>query len=156
MKTKLYAIPYCLAVFVIALVLGTSFAQAGPKPSIFFWWPGHWEQDLSRLYLEDGKTPQPGQWENDAWRPVDWVVGAGGAQAMMDALYREDIIRDRYEDDGLAVVKVGQGFMQLSGRDKRRVAAFVDAVCGYGTFELRHYRKETPLGLYTPYGLQLQ
>ena len=116
--------------------------------------------DFSREYLNDAKTPHQAIYAMDPWTPEDWTRNRGSEKGVMDDLYINGIVTDQYMDDGIPVLQVGQHFMELSGNDKRRVAAYVDSVFGItqnnGTFILEHWDKEEPIGIYTKAGLQLQ
>ena len=151
-----------LALFVLVLSILSASAEAGPKPSIFFWWESHWEQDPARPYLDEAKIPHNARWDRDTWKPEDWAEAKGGAREMIEELYLQGILTDQYTDDDIPVLEVGQGFMNLSGQERLRVVKFIDHVFEVttsqenGMFYLYHHRKEKPIGIYTKHGLQLQ
>jgi len=115
-----------------------------------------------RPYYEDSKIPHNVQWDYEGWNPQSWIADKGSAKAVMDDLYAGKIITKQYIDDEIPILEVGDGFMDLSTREKRRVAAFVDHVFGVtktspnGTFIVKRAGADDPIGLYTKHGLQLQ
>jgi hypothetical protein len=119
--------------------------------------------NLTRPYLEDGKTPNNAQYENDTWKPEDWVEAMGTKKKMIDRLYSKHIITNQHTTRvGLPVLDVGNPFLMLGDRAKRHVAAFVDYAFGItasspdGTFLVELDKGDVPLGVYTKDGLQLQ
>lgn len=118
--------------------------------------------DEVRPYLNDSKIPHNVQWENDTWKPEDWIEGKGSAKNVIDGFYAADIITDQHEDGDTPVLEVGQGFMKLSEQDKRRVVMFVDQVFKVtdaapdGMFYVRHKKSDKVLGIYNKDGLHLQ
>lgn len=164
-----------LAVFILlAAALPAKPAQALDWPWNWGWpweWDWAWFGDDDPAYghyhphLEGPKVPHNVQWADDAddWRPQEWIDAKGSAKAVMDGLYSARIVTDQYESGGVPVLEVGQGFMDLSGRDKRRVAAFIDYAFGItknteaGVFYIYHFADdENPVGIYGHGGLQLQ
>jgi hypothetical protein len=114
-----------------------------------------------RPYLEEAKIPHNSQWADDQWRPQDWIDSRGGsAAAVIDGFYESGIITDQYTDGDIPVLEVGQRFLELSDQDKRRVAAFVDETFGItrqsGLFLINFHKNDTPVGVFTAQGLQLQ
>lgn len=153
-----------LAATVGCLLFGAApVAQAGSKPWIWSWDFTHWEHLDFVPYLENGTDPHNAQWERSPWKPRHWTQQRGGKDGrVIEALYRADILRDQYEDDGLPVLEVGPGFYKLGGEDKRRVTAMVDRAYGittgrpYGLYMIYDWRTKKPVGSYTYYGLQTQ
>ena len=82
------------------------------------------------------------------------------AKAVIDGFYSSGIVTDQYSDDDIPVLEVGQRFLELSDQDKRRVAMFIDDTFGitkaHGLFLIYFHKHETPVGLFTSEGLQLQ
>lgn len=147
-------------------------ARAEPKPTSLGWWPWHyWNLDFSKRYLEDGKTPHPSQWEFDAWTPDTWTNDRANEDAVIQGFYDTNILSRQYVDkglipilhkgEGIPVLEVGQNFLRLSDKDKRRVVAYVDSVWGItakegGMFYVNYKEWNKPIGIYTKNGLQMQ
>lgn len=119
--------------------------------------------DFSKPGLYDGKTQHLAIYEMDDWTPEVWTENRGTEKAVMDDLYIHGIITNQFFDDEVPVLEVGQHFMELSGNDKRRVAAYVDHVFGItgrspnGMFMIQHEKYcDEPIGYYTKEGLFLQ
>ncbi|MCC7305782.1 MAG: hypothetical protein IT558_05935 [Alphaproteobacteria bacterium] len=154
-----------IAILPILVFLVAAPVQAAPKPTYWDWWPGHWDKDMARPHLEDGKMPHNSQWENDKWTPQDWTASRGSEMDVLQGLYDADILRDQYRNgDNIPVLQVGPNFLRLSGQEKRRVAAYIDQVFGItssspdGMFYIYLSRGwfADPIGTYTRRGLQLQ
>lgn len=137
-------------------------AHAWSGPWFLDWWDSHEENTDFEPYLEAGKHPHNGQWDNSPWRPEHWVAQRKNAQALMDGFYRADILRGQYTEDDVPVLEVGPGFYMLGGQDKRRVAETVDYLYQItarnenGMFMLVDWDTEEPVGSYTRHGLSLQ
>ena len=138
-------------------------AKADPKPWVFGWWPEHFQNQDFRPYLEGPKIPHNSQWDRDTWAPEDWITHGGGERAVMDDLMRSNIITGQdVDDEGVPILKVGRGFINLSGQEKRRVVRFVDHVFGMtkktnnGMFYLYYTDIKKVVGVYTRHGLQIQ
>jgi hypothetical protein len=156
------------AVFVALLALigaGLSTqAHANGKFGPFAWEPSHWEQlHEFQPYIEHPTQTQNQQWENDPWTPSTWAQQRGdGAKRVVDDLFRVDIFRKQYVEDGVPAVQVGPNFYNLGGNDKRRVTAMLDEFYGitkskvFGMFMLYDWNTHQPIGSYTQYGLQLK
>ncbi|GJL86191.1 MAG: hypothetical protein DHS20C02_19660 [Micavibrio sp.] len=120
------------------------------------------DHDDVRPYLNDSKIPHNTQWDNDDWKPEDWIASKGSAKRVIDGFYAANIITDQYVDDDIPILEVGQGFMELSELEKRRVVMFVDhafqvtSAAPDGMFLIHHQKSDEPLGIYTKNGLQLQ
>lgn len=163
-KAKIMLFIRTFYLFLGALMIFSTTAEAGSKPwPNYWWWPTHWEdQPITKAYLRGGTIPQNTQWSQDGWHPLDWINDRGSAEAVIEGFYHADIIRDQDEDDDIPVLEIGPNFMELSPRDKRRVAHFIDFVYGItdqtdaGVFRIVHYHSCDPVGLYTKHGLQLQ
>lgn len=157
----------------LLLAFAATDAQAKPKPTYWFWWPGHWENQDFKPHLDDPEMPHNVQWEpglyigND-WHPQVWIDSAGSVRAVLDGFYNNDIIRKQDVDGDIPVLIVGDGFMRLSGQEKRRVADFIDYVfqvtstAPVGMYSIYYARTKTlfgrgdPIAMYTKTGLQLQ
>jgi hypothetical protein len=156
-------------------ILGSaSSAYAQPKPWYWSWWPSHWEDQNFKPYLEDAKIPHNTQWiqgqyVDSEWHPQDWIESKGSFRAVMDGFYNNDIIRKQDVTwRGMPILIVGDGFMRLSGQEKRRVTDFVDYVfqvtntAPTGMYTIYYDRTKTlfgrgrPIGIYTTSGLLLQ
>ncbi len=125
--------------------------------------PNNKDHSEVQPYLEEAKTPHNIQWDDDDWTPEDWIASRGTAKNVMDGFYASDIITRQFVGtNDIPVLEVGQGFMQLSTHEKRRVVVFVDHVFEVtasspnGSFFIRHARSGDAVGLYTRQGLQLQ
>ncbi|MCC6597554.1 MAG: hypothetical protein IT559_02045 [Alphaproteobacteria bacterium] len=117
--------------------------------------------DPTRPYLEGARLPNNSQWAEDEWTPQAWIDSRGSAAAVIEGFYETDIITDQYTDGDTPVLEVGQRFLDLSGQDKRRVAAFFDDTFGItntekGLFLIRFEKRSVPVGIFTKQGLQLQ
>lgn len=162
-----------LCSFTLLFAFTAGDAQAKPKPTYWFWWPGHWEDQDFKPHLEDPRMPHNTQWEqglyvDSEWHPQKWIDSAGSMRAVLDGFYNYDIIREQDVDGDIPVLVVGDGFMRLSGQEKRRVADFIDYVfrvtstAPAGMYSLYYVRTKTlfgrgdPIGMYTKAGLQLQ
>ncbi len=148
----------CIQMVTIALAAGIS-APAQAQIGKYIWGPPN--TNPVRPYLEEGKLPHNSQWNDDGWTPQDWVASRGGStKAVIDGFYNSGIITDQYTDDDIPVVEVGQRFLQLSDQDKRRVMMFVDETFKItqqnGSFMIYFHKYDTPVGLFTAQGLQLQ
>lgn len=147
-----------------AIMLAAAAAQAQPKPTIFGWWPDHWErQFFEEPYLENGKHTHNRQWDNSPWRPEHWAQQHNGdAMEVIRGFYRARILTNQYTHNNIPVLEVGPGFYMLGGEDKRRVARMIDYVYGittdelYGKFMLHDWRSKRAIGSYTAFGLQIQ
>lgn len=163
---------YILLFLAFFLILPSS-VNAEPKPWYWSWWPSHWENQDFRPHLMDPKTPHNAQWHarwnpSNGWTPEDWIAAEGSVDAVLKNLYDAEIIKEQTEDDDIPLLIVGDGFMHLSGQEKRRVVDFID----YG-FQVtarpenaffyiyydrtkRLWSRGDPIGVYTETGLQLQ
>lgn len=128
----------------------------------YFIWgmPNH---DEVRPYLEEAKIPHNSQWADDEWSPQDWIDSMGGnPMNVIQGFYDAGIITDQYFDDEKPVLEVGQTFLDLGSKDKRRVVAFVDEVFGVtkfngaGTIFILFHEDDLPIGEFNKDGLQLQ
>lgn len=163
-----------LAIFcTIFLIFSASTAEARPKPWYWSWWPAHWDDQDFKPHLEDPKMPHNTQWQNglyndEDWHPDNWIKAKGSMRAVLDGFYKNDIIREQDVDYETPVLIVGDGYMNLSGQEKRRVAAFIDYAFQVTNstpvemYLIYYARTKTifgrgrPIGMYTPKGLQLQ
>lgn len=143
---------------IIALTAGITLpaqAQIGK----YIWGPPN--TNPVRPYLEEGKMPHNSQWSDHGWTPADWVASRGGStKAVIDGFYSSGIVTDQYTDDDIPVLEVGQRFLDLSDQDKRRVTMFIDDAFKItqqnGLFLIYFKKYDTPVGLFTAQGLQLQ
>jgi hypothetical protein len=124
---------------------------------------GSGDEVFTRPELEDGKTPHNIQFADDPWTPQEWIDSRGSVSAVVDGFYKAGIVtnQSRHWRTGVPILEVGQGFMRLSGQEKRRVAKFMDYTFenteGYGgTYLLRHAASGDSIGVYNTEGLQLQ
>lgn len=139
-------------------------ALADPKPWPRLWWgEHHWQHQLTDLeYLHDAKIPHATRWERDEWRPQDWIDSRGSADAVIRGMFREGVIYSQRSDGDIPVLVAGQTFLDLSMRDKIRVARFLDHVYGIsrnsenGLMRIVDFATGQPIGIYTSAGLQLQ
>lgn len=116
-------------------------------------------------YLEDAKLPHNSRWADDEWEPQDWIESRGGnPMNVINGFYDAGIITDQYFDDDIPVLEVGQTFIELGAKDKRRVVAFIDDVFGVTqntkagviVIYLDHKGGDVPIGEFNKNGLQLQ
>ena len=158
----------------VFILFAASSAQANPKPWIWSWWPSHWHNQDFKAYLEDSKMPHTTQWESglypgQQWHPQNWIDAEGSIRDVMDGFYANDIIKSQDVDGDMPVLVVGDGFMRLSGQDKRRVTDFIDYVfrvtttAPAGMYTIYYdrtdhwlYGRGTPVAMYTDKGLSLQ
>jgi hypothetical protein len=147
--------------FVIT-VSASSMVYAEPKPWIWSWWPGHWENLDFEPYLEPAKHPHNSQWDESDWQPEHWISQRKDAIDTLQGFYFADVLRGQYYDDDLPVLEVGPAFYRLGGHDKRRVTALVDSIYEVttsrpnGMFMLYDWKSKKPVGAYTQHGLQIQ
>ena len=118
---------------IFILLATSSAAQAGAKPWIWSWWPSHWHNQDFQPLLEDPKHPHNVQWQSGLyaaqdWHPQNWIKAEGSVRGVMDGFYENDIIKNQDVDGDMPVLIVGDGFMRLSGQEKRRVTDFIDYV----------------------------
>ena len=147
-----------VAITCIFILFTSATAQAEPKPWIFSWWPGHWDDLDFHPYLEGAPHAHTSQWDDDGWTPKDWVQRTGGDElSTVRRFYKVGILQDQYVDDGIPVLVVGQPFFQLGGQDKQRVMDLIDHVYGItstangnGIFKICDGDEE--IGIYTKYG----
>lgn len=150
----------------------------------------HAESQKSGMYLENPRHVQVPQWEHEDWYLEDWFTQVKGMD-MVKGFYKADIFRDQYQvvqkpkveeknpvfkffknlempdlstvkkNNGLRTLVVGPAFYHLSGFDKRRVVAVLDATYGVtqhnkkSTFVLQDWNTEKIIGVYDQYGLRL-
>lgn len=156
-----------MRMMVLGAVLGFSLmtaapAQAEPKPWIWGWWPGHWQNLDFIPHLENGTHPHNIQWDKVVWKSGDWIAQRESELELIHGFYTADILRDQYVEDDVPVLAVGPGFYMLGGHDKRRVTETIDDAYGvttsrvYGMYRLVDERTDRPIGAYTKYGLQIQ
>ncbi len=151
------------AVFCTALLF-SGLAHAESKILGIYWGTGHWRNvDFDQPYLEKAKPIHNRQWDAENWKPADWASQRGGdPMNVVNDLFAAGIFTGQDERDGVPVLKVGKTFYRLGGQDKRRAVAMVDAAYGItgskenGMFFLDDGKTESPVGIYTKYGLQLQ
>lgn len=150
---------------VTVLFFGIFAASASHASGIgdYIWGPP--QSDFVRPYLEKAKLPHNSRWADDEWTPQDWIESRGGnAIAVINGFYEAGIISDQYFDDDVPVLEVGQNFLELGAKEKRRVVAFVDDVFGVTKFSqagviliyFQADKKDEPVGLFSAQGLQLQ
>ena len=143
-----------------------SMVWAEAKPVPLFWWSNHWEQQDFKPHVEDSRISHDYRWESDEWAPRDWISRHGSTEGALDALKSANIIKD-FDDTSFwgkektPVLEVGYAFMQLSSRQKRRVAKFVDYAYNVseksssGVMLLEDAKTNVTIGTYTKLGLQL-
>lgn len=152
------------------LILGFSSSFAVAEPKRFGGWSKKqtYYNQMSNFgpYLEDSRHVQIPQWEHEDWYLEDWFTQEKGMD-MVKGFYEADIFRDQFQDqkkDTVTSVKtlvVGPGFYHLSGFDKRRVVAVVDATYGVtqadktASVVLEDWYTKRPIGVYNKYGLKL-
>lgn len=113
-------------------------------------------------YLADQDIRKRSLWDNDNWKPQDWIDAVGGNKAVLNDFYDDGILTEQYTDgDNLPVLEVGETFMQLSSLDQRRVLQVVDHIFEItsseenGSFYVYHHEKKShPLGMYNKHGFQ--
>lgn len=136
---------------------------AGPKPTIWAWWPKHWTGLDFKPYIDNPTQSHNSQWDQQNWKPADWAAQRGGSgMKVISGFYKADILRSQTIDDEIPVVTVGPAFYMLGGNDKRRVMETIDQEFQIttgkpnGMFMLRDWNTRRDIGSYTAYGLQLQ
>ena len=155
---------YIVAFACCLMVLGSfSSAYAGrdltPKFLEYLFTPA--PKDLNRPYMVHKRDAYDSDWEYPHWSPYEWARDVGTAQDVIEQFYATGVLRDQYVDDGTPILQVGQTFLELSGRDQRRVVKFVafafgvDGLTGNGVMEICLERKGEPLGLYSQGLVQL-
>lgn len=152
-----------LSLFLAGLVLSASFpALAGPKFGSLWWWESHWRNQDFVPYYANGTDPHNSQWDNNEWKPQDWITMNGGNGAdLINRWYTAEIIDRQYYDDGVPYLDVGINFYHLSGFDKRRVMDTINYVYQItakspSMFYLKDPQTDQVIGYYSPDGLILQ
>ena len=132
-------------------------ADAERRPGYFF----DCGKDVhDRMYLQSNENAYDSAW-NDSWKPVDWADSAESAQAVIDNFYARRVLTDQFLNRDTPVLEVGQGFIDLSSQDQRRVVRFVayafdiDGLTGNGAMQVQLDRKDAPVGLYNRGKVQL-
>ncbi len=151
-----------LIVFSIFIgVLGVSGqAQARQSHGLFYYFFTPAEDDHDRHYMNEWKNAYDSDWEY-RWSPRMWADDVEAAQGVIDGFYKSGILKDQYVDDGVPVIQVGQRFLDLSGRDQRRVVKFVayafdiDGFNNTGAMNIVLERECVPLGVYSQGKVQL-
>lgn len=132
-------------------------------------------------YLENSRHSQIPQWEHKDWYLEDWFTQEKGMD-MVKGFYKADIFRDQFQtqpvlehqksysswlktekkiNNHIKTLVVGPGFYHLSGFDKRRVVAILDATYGVtkydktASFILEDWNTLRPIGFYNQSGLTL-
>jgi len=82
------------------------------------------EDDHDDHYLHEGKYAYDSDWEN-GWNPLMWAESYDEAQTLVDQFYADGVVVDQYMNDEKPCLEVGQRFLELSGRDQRRVVKFM-------------------------------
>ena len=136
---------------------------SGAKPTIWAWWPRHWDNLDFKPYIDNPTQVHNGQWDQVNWTPADWAAQRGGDNMkVISGFYKADILRSQITDDDIPVLVVGPAFYMLGGHDKRRVMETIDnefqITAGKlnGMFMIRDWNTKRDIGSYTSYGLQLQ
>lgn len=154
----------------LVLVLGFLPSLANAEPKRFGGWSKkqtHYNQ-MSNFspYLEESRHVQIPQWEHKDWYLEDWFTQEKGID-MVKGFYEADIFRDQFQNKkkdtitGVKTLVVGPGFYHLSGFDKRRVVAVLDATYGVtqrdktASFVLEDWFSKRSIGLYDKNGLKL-
>lgn len=169
----------------LVLILGfiPSFSQAESKKF------GRWSKEQSYYnqmsnfspYLEDSRHVQIPQWQHKDWYLEDWFTQEKGID-MVKSFYEADIFRDQFQtkqkpptdfwslerykpypkiNNHVKTLVVGPGFYHLSGFDKRRVVAVLDATYGVtknnknAAFVLEDWHSKRLIGVYNQNGLEL-
>jgi hypothetical protein len=157
----------CLALFTLVFTGFSVPAKAAFWDNLICWFTpctGSGSENFTRPYLEDGKKPHNVQHADDDWVPADWVDEQHSKQQVMSGLYSAGIITDQSRNvlNNQPEIEVGQGFMRLSGQEKRRVIQFVDYVSGFtkadpaATILIHHKASGDQVGYYNAEGLILQ
>ena len=158
----------------VFILFAAADAQASPKPWYWSWWPSHWDNQDFKPYQEDSKLPHNVQWKSglyagQEWHPENWIKAKGSIRAVLDGFYDNNVIKGQDVDGDMPVLIVGDGFMRLSGQEKRRVTDFIDYVfqvtttAPAGMYTIYYDRTDNwlfgrgnPIGMYTDKGLSLQ
>ncbi len=157
---------------IFALVIAATPAKAEPKPWVWGWWPGHWDNQDFKPHIDHPTQPHNIQWKNGLygqdWHPENWIRAKGSAEEVIKGFYKAGIVTDQTSEDGVPVLEVGDAYLRLSGQEKRRVAEFMDYVFHVTDtspakmFYIFHEDSGfliwpgRPVGMYTKAGLQLQ
>jgi hypothetical protein len=115
-------------------------------------------------YLYDGYSSHNQTLRHEDWELADWAPTRADARRMVGQFVRLNIFTDGTpwrSAYGADRVRVGHGFYRLSAFDQRRVLSVFDALYGStrktaGTLFLEDDDTGRVIGLYTPWGLQLQ
>lgn len=146
-------------------------STSSPTSKKFGRWPEehkHYGQMTNfQPYLEDSRHVQVPQWEHEDWYLEDWFTQEKGMD-MVKGFYKADIFRDQFQpknrrgqNEGIKRLVVGPSFYRLSGFDKRRVVAVLDATYGVTQRDknaaviLEDWHTKRDIGYYTKDGLRL-
>jgi len=154
---------FLFSVLLLGLLLPTT-AKAEPKAFLdLWWWSSHWKNQDFKPYYQDGNLPHNTQWAGRNWQPKDWIEMDGGdVNALMQKFYNAGFIKEQYVKHDVPYLEVGTNFYHLSGYDKGRVMATVDAIYKVTDnqprmFYLKDGVTEKVIGYYTPFaGLVLE
>ncbi len=146
-------------ILIVLVFLPLGAMAKGKEFGGMLWHPDHWEDSLFYPYTDPPRVMQDPQWRDDPWTPAGWIATHGGPQNTMAAFKRAGLIQKTTTRRGVPVLVVGAGYMDLSPRDRARLAATVDSIFGLTqkspyVFHVRAQGSKTPLGLYTKDGLQ--
>lgn len=151
------------AIFVVFAVCQPAMSHAGAKDWLFGQWPkAHWESQDFQPYIDSVRHTHHPQWDHEDWKPRDWTAQYDQPMDVIKGFYDADIIRDQYICGGRQILEVGPNFYHLGSYDRQRVMKTVDhvyAVTGErrnGSFVLRDWDTDKPIGTYTRYGLQMK
>ena len=127
--------------------------------------PPYPHTEYFHFYHDHPTHTHSSQWQREAWSPQNWVAldPSRTKGKLLQRFIQADVIREiEIDEDEVPVVSVGPVFYNLSGRDKRRVAALIDHVYGFtaktenGVYLLTDDLTCIPVGVYSRTGLQLQ
>lgn len=116
------------------------------------------ERRIERPYMNRWENAYDSHWENKTWQPSDWIDEGQTVQGVIDGFYNSGILTDQYYNDNTPVIEVGYPFLELSGRDQRRLAEFIAYAFnlkGNDTMQIVLKYKRAPLGTYSHGMLQL-
>ena len=131
------------------------------KTLAYFFTPKY--ADMDRRYHTGLDNAYNSDWEYPYWTPYDWAQNEQTARVIIEGFFKNGVI-ERYYIDPVTktrVLAVGQTWLDMSGRDKRRVVKFM--AFAYGADQrseaielVLHRNKECyPMGIYIDGDVQL-
>ena len=157
--------------FIMLLLIGAGLAPAyadhtipderTPKAFAYLFTPD--EADLDRRYHTGWDNAYNSDWEYPYWSPYDWARDDDTARRIYNNFFNTGVLERQCVDwnSETPMLQMGQTWLDMSGRDKRRVVKFVAFVTGVEArgeaMELVLHRNQIchPMGVYANGQVQL-